>query len=253
MRIEELARKAAISADTIRLYEKRGLIEPAADENSYTPDDLNRLIQIRDLRTGGLTLSLIERVLGGDLDATDAPLAAAVAAAEDVDAEEFFTVAELALRTGIPVEMLEAVSNAQLLIARQHDGEARYTSADVAILGQAMSLVGTGLPFNELLDLATNHHEAVLATAERAVAMFDAHIRAPLRASSLTDIERAEKLVGAFSIMLPAVTDLVAHHFRRVLLDVAQQHLEHVGEHAEVRAAQAQNGRLIERNPGARR
>ena len=39
--------------------------------------------------------------------------------------------------------------------------------------------------------------------------------------------------------MLPTVTTLVAHHFRRVLLEVAQEHLEAVGEPAELAAARA--------------
>ena len=42
----------------------------------------------------------------------------------------------------------------------------------------------------------------------------------------LTDDERAEQLVAAFRTLLPTVTSLVAHHFRRVLLEVAQEHLE---------------------------
>ena len=44
----------------------------------------------------------------------------------------------------------------------------------------------------------------------------------------------------AVLVVLPAVTGLVEHHFRRVLLEVAQEHLEAVGEPAELAAAQAE-------------
>jgi hypothetical protein len=35
------------------------------------------------------------------------------------------------------------------------------------------------------------------------------------------------------------VTDLVAHHFGRILLQVAQEHLEAVGDRSELAAASA--------------
>ncbi len=57
-----------------------------------------------------------------------------------------------------------------------------------------------------------------------------------MRASDLPDDEKADRLVEAFRELLPAVTALVAHHFRRVLLDVAQEHLESVGEETELAA-----------------
>jgi len=74
--------------------------------------------------------------------------------------------------------------------------------------------------------------------------MFDAYVREPLRAADLPDDERAERLVEAFQVLLPAVTSLVAHHFERVLLEVAQEHLEAVGEPAELAAANAEAKRL---------
>ena len=42
---------------------------------------------------------------------------------------------------------------------------------------------------------------------------------------------------GVRDEFLPAATALVAHHFRRVLLEIAQSHLESVGEPAEIAAA----------------
>ena len=75
---------------------------------------------------------------------------------------------------------------------------------------------------------------------EEAVELFDIHIRRPMRDLVLPDDEKAARLVDAFRTLLPAVTGLVEHHFRRVLLEVAQEHLEAVGEPAELAAAQAE-------------
>ena len=47
-------------------------------------------------------------------------------------------------------------------------------------------------------------------------------------------------------MLLPTITALVAHHFRRVLLAVAQEHLEPVGEDTELAAVSAEAGRRLE-------
>ncbi len=253
-RIEELAEASETSIDTIRFYQKRRLLDPPEREGRvgfYGHSHVERLARIKELRRQGLTLALIGRVVRGELDPADEPLAAAVAAAEvesDDTAirEQFLTLDELAATSGIPTALLTTVIDDGLLVPRVHDGEARFTAADVAILQRAMELVGTGLPFDALVALARDHHAATRAVAERAVALFDEHIREPLRAAALRDDERAERLVAAFRVMLPAVTDLVAHHFRRVLLEVAQEHLEAVGEPAEIGAAQIEGARRIE-------
>lgn len=254
-RVEDLARRAALSVDTIRFYQKRRLLPPPAREGRvawYGPEHLDRLVRIRDLQGQGLTLALIGRVVAGDLDATDAPLAAAVAAADtDTDAgtgtvEEFFTLPELAERAAIPLPLLEAVATEGLLIPRVHDGAPRYTTADVAIVRHGLALLEQGFPMPALLELARAHHEGTREIAERAVALFDEFVRRPLRASDRPDDEKARQLVDAFRVLLPAVSGLVAHHFRRVLLTVAQEHLEQVGEHAELLAANAEAARLVE-------
>jgi len=248
-RVEELARRADTSVDTIRFYQKRRLLPPPAREGRvawYTDEHLARLQRIRELRTRGLTLALIGRMLDGDLDATDAPLAVAVAIADADIPEEFLTLEELAERSGVPGALLDAVVREHLLVPRVHDGAARYTTADIAVVQEGLRLLEQGLPLPDLLDLARTHHEMTRDIAETAVDLFDRYVRTPLRASDLPDDEKAERLVEAFRTILPAVTTLVAHHFRRVLLDVALEHLESVGEAAELAAVSVEASRRLE-------
>jgi hypothetical protein len=146
----------------------------------------------------------------------------------------------------VPAALLEAVEADGLLVPRRLDGEPRYTAADADIVAAGMRLLETGLPMPELLALARAHHERTRTTAEHAVALFDAYIRVPLRASDLPDDDKARRLVEAFGVLLPSVSALVAHHFQRVLLGVAQEHLEAVGDAAELAAAGAQATRRIE-------
>jgi len=248
-RVEELAREADVSVDTIRFYQKRRLLPAPRREGRlgfYGPEHLERLARIRELRRRGLTLALIGRLVRGELDATDEPLAAAVLAAGAEDAEEFLSLEELARRANIPLALLEAVANEGLLVPRDYEGAPRYTTGDVAVVAAGMRLVETGLPLDQLLVLARAHHAATREIAREAVAMFDEHVRKPLRDADLPDEEKAARLVAAFEVLLPSVTTVVAHHFRRVLLEVAQEHLEAVGHETEIAAASAAASRRLE-------
>jgi DNA-binding transcriptional MerR regulator len=250
LRVEELAARADVSVDTIRFYQKRRLLPPPERRGRiawYGSEHLDRLAQIRDLQRRGFSLAIIRRIVSGELDRADEPLAAAVTGALDdggPGAEEFLTLEELASRSGVPPALIDSVVREGLLVPRRHDGDARFTTADVDIVAAGLRLLETGLPMPDLLSLARRHHAVTRETAESAVAMFDTYVREPLRAADLSDDERAERLVEAFRVLLPAVTSLVAHHFERVLLEVAQEHLEAVGEPAELAAADAEAKRL---------
>src|SRR5690606_5344216 len=67
MRIGEFARKAGVNVQTVRYYERRGLLpEPERRESGYreySPDCLDRLQFIRRSQELGFTLSEIEELL----------------------------------------------------------------------------------------------------------------------------------------------------------------------------------------------
>lgn len=241
LRVEELASETGVSVDTIRFYQKRRLLAPPRREGRiawYGPEHLDRLTRIRELQQQGLSLALIRRLLDGELDPTDATLAAAVA---DETADELLTLSELATRAGVPETLLELVVHEGLLVPQRGDGVDRYAASDVETVTAGLRLLEAGLPMPELLALAHRQDEMTRAIAEEAVAMFDRHVREPLRDAPMSDEARAAQLVDTFRSLLPAVTALVAQHFRGVLLEVAQEHLERVGDDAELAAAASES------------
>lgn len=249
-RVETLAATADVSVDTVRFYQSKGLLPPPRREGRvgwYGEEHVERLARIRRLQGRGLTLATIARLLRGELDAADEALVTAVSAAaptaEDDDDNATFTIEELAERSGIPMGLLRAVIKEGLLIPRRVGGEERFTSADVAAGAAGLRLLEAGLPLPEVLDLARQHHLAMRDVAERAVELFDRHVRRPLRDSRLDDDVAAARLVDAFTTLLPATTELVTHHFRRTLLNVAQEHIERVGGDAELDAVQREAAR----------
>jgi DNA-binding transcriptional MerR regulator len=247
MRVEELARRATLSVDTIRFYQSRGLVPAPRRQGRvalYGEDHLERLERIRELQGRGLTLATIGRLLAGELDAADEALVSALSAAGPDDRETDLTIAQLAEQSGIPLALLRAVEREGLLIPRRGNGEPRYTTADVETAAAGLQLLEAGLPLPEVLALARQHHAAMRAVAEQAVALFDAHIRQPIRAAGQPDDDAARRLVDAFHTLLPATTALVAHHFRRVLIATAQEHIDHVGGEAERAAVAEEEARL---------
>lgn len=250
-RVEQLAARAEVSVDTVRFYQARGLLDPPRRTGRiglYDDDHLARLDRIRELQAKGFTLATIGRLVRGELDAADEALIEAVAGGE-VDgepAEEFFDLDELAARSGIPVALLQSIEREGLLVGRRHQGRPAYTPGDVAVATAGLRLLELGLPLPEVLELARDHHARVRQTAERAVALFDAHVRQPLRVAGLDEEAAAARLVEAFASLLPATVDLVSHHFRRTLLAVAEEHIEHVGADAERAAVAAESLRRLE-------
>ena len=244
IRVEELARRAEVSVDTIRFYQKRQLLPPPERVGRiawYGADHVERLQRIRELQRQGFSLAVIRRVLAGELDAADAPLAAAVAGAQAGDAE-LLSLDDLAIRVGVPAPILDAVAREGLIVAQHRDDTTGYTEADADVLRAGLRLLEAGFPLPDLLALARRHHDATRAIAADAVEMFDTHVRHPIQTSDLSDAEKAERLVAAFRTLLPTVTTLVANHFRSVLLEVAQEHLEAVGDPSELAAAREEPG-----------
>jgi DNA-binding transcriptional MerR regulator len=229
-RVEQLAAACDVSVDTIRYYQSRGLVTPPTREGRvawYDDRHAERIRHVRALRGRGLTLAAIERVLGDGADPADADLALAVAAARGEAAEdELLSLEEFAERSGVPASLIQAVEREGIELGRVEDGETRYTAADIDMVRGALRLLDFGLPLGELLELARDTNEAMVALASRAVELFDTYVRKPIRDTAASDEAAAAQMVEAFDALLPAVTNLVANHFRRVLLHQAGERLE---------------------------
>jgi DNA-binding transcriptional MerR regulator len=229
--VEQLAAACDVSVDTIRYYQSLGLLDPPEREGRvawYGARHAERIGEIRDLQRKGLTLAAIGRVVRGELGTADADLAAAVAAARGApgaDAETLDLDA-FAARSGVPASLIQAVEREGIRIGTAVDGEPRYTPADIEVVRTALRLLEFGLPLGDLLALAREADAAMRGLAERAVELFDEHVRKPIRDTAGDDEAAAAQMVEAFRELLPAVTELVAYHFRRVLLETAEAQIE---------------------------
>jgi DNA-binding transcriptional MerR regulator len=279
MRVEQLSARSEMSVDTIRYYQSKGLLDPPRRQGRvawYHEGHLARLDRIRTLQHKGFTLATIARLVSGDLDAADEALLSEISGLNELEeptradanlpshgaptrdgsgppaeGDSLFTVEELAIETGVPLALLKAVAAEGLLIPRQVGGQERYTAEDVAAANAGLLLLEWGIPLSALLDLARRHHEATKAVAHEAVELFSTYVRRPLRDEPATAADRqsgeaedvdVERLVRAYSELLPAVNTLVANHFTRTLVNTALDHVEQAGSDAERRAISDQVG-----------
>jgi len=233
LRVDELAARSGLSVDTVRFYQSKGLLGQPEREGRiawYSNAHLGQLERVRALKERGFTLDFIRRLLTGELDPIDAALAAAVSGplpGEGAEGGELMSLKQLAAHTGVSETLLEAIARTGLLFSDA--GEAGYTSADADAVRAGLKLLEAGLPLSELLDLARRHDTAMTAIAEQAVDVFVRFVRDPLRASADADDSAAERIVESFNAMLPATAALVAHHFRRRLLQIARARMEREG------------------------
>jgi DNA-binding transcriptional MerR regulator len=241
-RVEQLASATEVSVDTVRYYQARGLL-PSPDREGrvawYDDEHAERIRRIRELQGKGLTLAAIRRLVVGELGPADADLAAAVAAARDEGSGDAEGVPEaqrmdletFSARSGVPASLIQAVEREGIILGRSDAGEGgsdarRYTEGDVEVVRTALRLLEFGLPLADLLDLAREADRSMRGVADRAVDLFDEHVRKPIRDTAADDDLAAGQMVEAFRELLPAVTSLVSHHFRRVLLEAAERHIE---------------------------
>lgn len=235
-RVEQLATVCEVSVDTVRYYQARGLL-PLPDKEGrvawYRPEHVERIHQIRALQRQGLTLAAIRRVVDGQLGPADAGLAAAVAAERSEPSDgELLSLDAFASASGVPASLIQAVEREGIRIGHDVEGQTRYTPGDIELVRTALRLLEFGLPLGDLLALASDADKALRGLADRAVELFDEHVRKPITDTAPDPDAASDRMVEAFRELLPAVTLIVSHHFRRVLLEVAEEHIESPDEMA---------------------
>jgi DNA-binding transcriptional MerR regulator len=235
-RVDELAAKAGASVEVIRSYQSRGLLPPPEHQGRvafYGDRHLERLRRIRELKEKGWSL----RSIADALDA--APASVPVPRADD----ELFDLAGLAERTGVPVAVLRSWEASGVIHARHEaGGRTWFTTSDVHATRALLSLLGTGVPMEEFMAVASVQLDAVRQVADGTFALFERYLREPLLAKGLPPKVEAERMAGSLRLLLQSVGTLVTYNFQRTILDVALRFVEEHGTKEE-RAALAREVR----------
>lgn len=244
-RVEELASATGVRVDTLRFYQARGILQAPRRRGRiavYDDAHLARLRRIQELKLDGFSLAQIQKVLlepaeirgrGGEAGAdTVEPLLEALVS-ESVGSRTL-SREEFAEEVGIPQALIRTAESTGLIAPLSVAGEDRFTEADLEVARSALFFLESGIPLQRLLETAQIHVANIEEVCDRAIDLFDDHVR---KAGPAAD--NAQAITGVFRELLPQVTKVVALHFQRTLVNRALKRLEGVEEVAALEAALA--------------
>lgn len=214
--VEDLAAASEINVDTIRYYQRLGLLEPPRRRGRravYDHTHLERLAEIRRLAGAGFTLAQIGRLKGTAAEQADPAvrpdndlgrLAAEAALARRL------TRSEVAEQAEVPEGLVALLCDNGLLETVTVDEVPLFDQSAVSMVRAGLAISAAGVPLDELVHLAADHSGNVDDIVRRAIALIEDHVKGePDGGDDLVEIVRA---------LLPAVTRLVAQHFHRTLV-----------------------------------
>lgn len=156
-RIDDLARMSGTTVDTVRFYQREGLLPPATRHGRslvYGREHLERLERIRDLQARHFTLKGI-RALAEEgrlpmLDRLFAP------------EQRSFTRDELVRESGLEPGVVDQLEEAGLLWAPERHGALAYDGEDLAVLSSMRASLDRGMPLAVALFLVRLYHEQMV-------------------------------------------------------------------------------------------
>src|SRR5439155_18935718 len=140
-RIDDLAHRAGASVDTIRFYQREGLLPPARRRGRLTlfgPDHLLRLEQIRDLQSRQFNLAAIRTLLDENRLGLIGTLFAS--------GEGSYTRDELAKESALPPELVDRLHEVGLLAEPAREARAAYDNSDLGVLSAVRGMLELGMP-----------------------------------------------------------------------------------------------------------
>jgi DNA-binding transcriptional MerR regulator len=168
-RIDDLAHRAGVTVDTVRYYQREGLLPEglrAGRVKLYGPTHLERLERIRDLQGRGFSLAAIRTLLVADRGQLIEGIFA------DSDERRSYTLDEIIERSGVDAAFVRALRPSGLLRDPVEFGRDTYDSEDLDLLRTMGELARLGLPTKALVELGRIYAEGVEATQREVVDLF---------------------------------------------------------------------------------
>lgn len=140
-RIDDLARLSGTTVDTVRFYQREGLLPPATRRGRtlvYGPDHLERLERIRELQARHFTLKGIRALAEeGRLQMLDRLFSGR---------RRSLTREEVVAESGLEPVTVAELEGAGLLVAPELHGALAYDGDDLAVLSAMRASISRGMP-----------------------------------------------------------------------------------------------------------
>jgi hypothetical protein len=220
-RIDDLAHRAGVTVDTVRYYQREGLLpegERAGRVKLYGPIHEERLERIRDLQSRGFSLAAIRTLLDKDQSIIDGIFA-------DQGERPTYSLDELIERAGIDPGLCAALRASGLLRDPAEYGRDAYDGDDLDLVRVMAELHGMGIPTKALVELGRIYAQGIEATQRDVVGLFTTGgdlVWGP------GELEQFQSVAGHTSTqILPLARHIVdyAHHrtIQRLALDAIER------------------------------
>ena len=167
-RIDDLAHETGLTVDTIRYYQRQGLLPPGEREGRhriYGPEHVRRIRRIKELQARRFSIAAIHALVSGDGDRLDGVFA-------DEGEDLRLSLEELLERSGATAEVAAELQEAGILRDPQDFGRTAYDGDDLEMLRGMARLVAAGMPPSALAKLGQIYAEGIEQTQRRVVDVF---------------------------------------------------------------------------------
>jgi DNA-binding transcriptional MerR regulator len=167
-RIDELAQRAGVAVDTIRYYQREGLLgsgERSGRTRRFGPEHLERLERIRALQSRRFSLAAIHALLERD---DPGALAGLLQGSE----EATYDRDELVETAGVDDTLVRDLTTAGLLRDPAEHGRSAYDADDVNVLRAFADLGRLAIPHQALVEVARIYAEGLDEIQRRVVEVF---------------------------------------------------------------------------------
>ena len=210
-RIDDLAREADTTVDTIRFYQREGLL-PAGERvgrtKHYCAEHLERIRQIRDLQHRRFSLAAIKALLTSDRqDLVDGIFAG--------EGGLSYSLTDLIERSSLDSAMVERLRTAGLLRDPDEFGRDAYDATDLDVLRSIAELRRAGLPDDIVVELTSIYVRGVEAIQSQVLELFAGHRGPAWQPDELATFQH--QAASSAGQLLPLVTRIVDYVHQRTL------------------------------------
>jgi DNA-binding transcriptional MerR regulator len=168
LRIDDLAHESGLTVDTIRYYQREGLLPPGERDGRhrvYGPDHLRRLNRIKELQARRFSIAAIRAFVSGDERRLEGVFA-------DEGEGVQYGYPELLERSGIDPDFAEDLREAGVLRDPQAFGRVAFDGDDLEMLRGMAELHRLGFPAKVLCELGRIYGHGVEGIQRQVVDVF---------------------------------------------------------------------------------
>lgn len=210
-RIDDLAREAETTVDTIRFYQREGLLPPAervGRTKEYGSEHLARIHQIRDLQHRRFSLAAIKALLTTNRqDLVDGIFAGEGGLSYSLD--------DLIERSALSAATIDRLRDVGLLRDPAEFGRDAFDSTDLDMLRAAAELQRLSLPDDVLVELASIYVDGVEAMQRQVLELFSGTRGRAWNPDELAAFQATA--TASAGQLLPLVTRIVDYVHQRTL------------------------------------